>query len=149
MNQLPLDIRLADHALFSNFLSRGNDLVVHELKVAASQSHQPMLWLWGLEGSGRSHLLQACTGAAEATGRRSVFIPLHRSLAFPPKILDGLGDLDLVVLDDVDAIAGEGPFEQAVFSLYEELGQSGGAWWSRRPRHPAKSPSPCRIWPPE
>jgi DnaA family protein len=44
----------------------------------------------------------------------------------PAAALDGLGDLDLVALDDLDAIAGDPEFERAVFGLFEQLRQTGG-----------------------
>lgn len=126
MQQLPLEIRLADHAVFSNFLPAGNELVIHELKAAAVRAELPMLWVWGLPESGRSHLLQACIAMADELGRRAAYLPLDRALALPAAALEGLGDLDVVGLDDIDAIAGDAGFEQAVFGLYEQLRQSGG-----------------------
>ncbi len=126
MQQLPLEIQLADHAVFSNFLPAGNELVIHELKAAAARAAQPMLWVWGLPESGRSHLLQACIAAADELGRRAAYLPLDRTLALPAAALEGLGELDVVGLDDIDAIAGDAGLEQAVFALFEQLRQSGG-----------------------
>ena len=126
MQQLLLEIQLADHAVFSNFLPAGNELVIHELKAAAARAELPMLWVWGPPESGRSHLLQACIAAADERGRRSAYLPLDRTLALPAAALEGLGELDVVGLDDIDAIAGDAGFEQAVFGLFEQLRQSGG-----------------------
>ena len=126
MQQLPLDIRLADHAVFSNFLPAGNELIIHELKAAAERTERPMLWVWGGPESGRAHLLQACIAAADECGRRAAYVPLNRDLALPAAALEGLGELDVVGLDDIDAIAGNAGFEAAVFLLFEQLRQSGG-----------------------
>ena len=126
MQQLLLEIQLADHAVFSNFLPAGNELVIHELKAAAARAELPMLWVWGPPESGRSHLLQACIAAADERGRRAAYLPLDRTLALPAAALEGLGELDVVGLDDIDAIAGDAGFEQAVFGLFEQLRQSGG-----------------------
>jgi len=126
MQQLPLEIQLADHAVFSNFLPVGNELVIHELKAAALRAELSMLWVWGLPESGRSHLLQACIAAADERGRRAAYLPLDRALALPVAALEGLGELDVVGLDDIDAIAGDAGFEQGVFHLFEQLRQSGG-----------------------
>lgn len=126
MQQLPLDIRLDDHALFSNFLPTGNELVVHELQQAAGSAAQAMLWIWGPAEAGRTHLLQACIAAADDRGRRGAYVPLDRSLGLPPAALDGLGELGIVGLDDLDAVAGDAGFERAVFRLFEQLRQSGG-----------------------
>lgn len=126
MQQLPLEIRLADHAVFSNFLPAGNELVIHELRQAALRPEQPMLWLWGPAESGRTHLLQACIAEADEQGRRAAYVPLDRALALPAGALDGLGELAVIGLDDIDAIAGDTAFERAVFALFEQLRQSGG-----------------------
>lgn len=126
MQQLPLEIRLADHAVFRNFLPVGNELVIHELKAAAARDALPMLWVWGLPESGRSHLLQACVAEADELRQRAAYVPLDRTLALPPAALEGLGALDLVALDDIDAIAGDAAFEVAIFGLYEQLRQNGG-----------------------
>lgn len=126
MQQLPLEIRLADHAVFSTFLATGNELLVHELKSAAARTGAPVLWMWGPPESGRSHLLQACVAAADDAGGRAAYVPLDRALGLPPMALEGLGELDLVALDDIDAIAGDAGFERAVFAVFEHLRQTGG-----------------------
>ena len=126
MQQLPLEIRLADHAVFGNFLPAGNELVIHELKAAATQADLPMLWVFGAPESGRSHLLQACVAEADERGRRAAYVPLDRALALPEAALEGLGALDVVALDDIDAIAGNVGFEATIFGLFEQLRQTGG-----------------------
>ena len=124
MQQLPLEIRLADHAVFRNFLPAGNELVIHELRQTAAPAAAPILWMWGPAESGRTHLLQACIADADERGQRSSYVPLDRSLALPAAALDGLGELDVVGLDDIDAIAGDAGFEQ-VFGLFETLRHRG------------------------
>ncbi|MEZ5564566.1 MAG: DnaA regulatory inactivator Hda [Gammaproteobacteria bacterium] len=126
MQQLPLEIRLADHAVFENFVAVGNELLIHQLSSPASGPGTEMLWLWGSPGSGRTHLLQACITAATDRGQRAAYVPLHRSHGLPPGILDGLGVFDAVALDDIDGIAGDAAFEAAIFRLYEELRRTGG-----------------------
>lgn len=126
MQQLPLEIRLADHAVFTNFHATGNELVINELKAAAARAEQPMLWLWGPPESGRSHLLQACIAAADDLGRRAVYLPLDRTLGLPAVALEGLGELDVVGLDDIDAVAGDALMERTLFGLFEHLRRAGG-----------------------
>ena len=126
MQQLPLEIGLADHAVFRNFLPAGNELVIHQLRAVATQAELPMLWLFGPPESGRSHLLQACVAEADERGRRAAYLPLDRTLALPAAALDGLGALDVVALDDIDAIAGDAGFEAMIFTLFEQLRQTGG-----------------------
>ena len=46
--------------------------------------------------------------------------------ALPVGVLEGMGALDLVCLDDLQAVAGQPEWEIALFRLYEELRNSGG-----------------------
>lgn len=126
MEQLPLEVRLADHAVFGNFLPAGNELPVHELQDAAAGRGTAMLWLWGPPECGRSHLLQAAVAAADEAGRRAAYLPLGREQGLGPAVLEGLGDFGLVALDDIDAVAGDPAFEQGLFLLFEQLRGAGG-----------------------
>lgn len=129
MQQLLLPVRLADHAVFGNFLATGNELPVHQLQLAAAGGAGPLLWLWGPPECGRTHLLQAAVAAAGDQGRRAAYLPLRATddgAPLPAGALDGMGDFDLVALDDLDAVAGEAVFEQALFGLFEQLRAAGG-----------------------
>jgi DnaA family protein len=55
-----------------------------------------------------------------------VYLPFDRSLGLPADALEGLGELDVVAIDDVDAVAGDPAIERALFGLFEQLGQTGG-----------------------
>lgn len=126
MEQLPLEVRLHDHAVFGNFHPAGNEAVLHALEAAATGDGPHLVWLWGPPGSGRTHLLQATVVAADDRGRRSAHVPLDRSLGLPPAVLDGLGADGLVSLDDFGQVAGDPAWEGAVFRLYEQLHNGGG-----------------------
>lgn len=126
MEQLPLEIRLADHALLANFHPAGNELLVHELRQCISTPGHPMVWLWGAAQSGKSHLLQACAAEASERGLTVAYLPLARAGEFPVAALEGLGEVDLVCLDDVDGLAGDPDWEQGLFRIYEDLRRGGG-----------------------
>lgn len=83
MQQLPLDVRLADHAVFESFHATGNELLVHQLRTVATTPGQPPLWLWAPAGQGKTHLLQATVALADEQGGelamcRSIHRPLCR-----------------------------------------------------------------------
>ena len=126
MQQLPLEVRLADHAVFGSFHAAGNELLVHQLRTAASMPGQPPLWLWSPTGQGKTHLLQATVALADERGQRAGYVPLNTSPALPAGVLDGMGALDLVCLDDLHAVAGQPGWESALFRFYEELRGRGG-----------------------
>jgi len=119
MQQLPLVVRPADHAVFESFYAGDNAALLHALKEAALVDRRCVMWLWGPPGSGRSHLLQATVALAHQSGRRAACLPLAGEL--PVGMLEGLETLDLLCLDDMQAVAGQADWERGLFLLYEAL----------------------------
>lgn len=114
--QLPLAVNLRDGADFEGFQVQDNAAAV-----AAARALEPgVCYLWGERGSGRSHLLQAACGEAGRAGWRCAYLPLA-SEGLTPDHLRGLDTMDLVALDDIDAIAGRDDWEQGLFHLYNRL----------------------------
>ncbi|MDR2214266.1 MAG: DnaA regulatory inactivator Hda [Nevskiaceae bacterium] len=112
MQQLPLGVRLNDRATFASFLTGGNQRAVaalHELR-------EGMLYLYGPQGSGKSHLLQAwCASMAG-----SAYFELQSLRALGPSVLEGAERLAAVALDGLFAVAGDADWERALFRLYNE-----------------------------
>lgn len=121
MQQLPLEVRLADHAVFDSFHAAGNELLMYQLRAAATLAGHPPLWLWAPSGQGKSHLLQAAVARADEAGRQAAYVPLDVIPPLPVGLLEGMGTLDLVCLDNLQAVAGQPVWETALFRLYEEL----------------------------
>jgi DnaA family protein len=119
MRQLALDLKLADYARFDTFYAGPNSIALEALRTAASAVGPGVDWLWGMPGSGRSHLLQAAVAQAAAAGRAATWIPMDRHAEMHPDMLEGIGTLQLVCIDDVDAVAGRSDWEQALFNLCE------------------------------
>jgi DnaA family protein len=126
MRQLALDLQLADYARFDSYYPGPNDVVVRALREVAISPASQIIWLWGAQGSGRSHLLQAAVAAAADTDQSCAWLPLSDSVEITPAMLDGMGSLGLVCIDDVDAVAGNPAWEQALFRLYEDLREHKG-----------------------
>jgi DnaA family protein len=125
MQQLPLEVRLADHAVFDSFYAVGNELLLHQLRLGATTPGCPPLWLTAAPGHGKSHLLQAAVALAAGSGRRAGYVALGSSPDLPAGVLEGLGALDLVCLDDLQAVVARPEWEVALFRLYEELRGNG------------------------
>jgi DnaA family protein len=113
MKQLALGVRLRADAAFESFAPGGNSELVTALKSAATEP----LWIWGAHATGKTHLLQAvCAGA----GDTAAYFPLDRSLALPPDALAGFERTQVLCIDDVDAVAGDLAWEEALFRLFNE-----------------------------
>ena len=121
MAQLPLALALADHASFETFV--GNSTAALHVRNLA-HGGADTVWLWGAAGAGKSHLLQAACRAATAAGRRAMYVALP---AASPAILADLEHIDLLAIDDVEAIAGDLAWEGPLFVILNAFLSRSGA----------------------
>ena len=119
--QLPLGISLREEARFENFILGENGLLCQSLKASAQGDGDQVVYLWGSEGCGRSHLLQAMCHEADDAQRQTLYLPMAELIDFDPSIFDGLEQMDLVCIDDLSYIAGKRPWEEALFHLFNRL----------------------------
>lgn len=124
--QLPLGLRLADTARLDNFVPGANREAVAAVRQCVAAPGAVTLFLAGPAGSGKTHLLQAACRAAQAQGVQAAYVPLAERAALSPALLEGLEDYALVAVDDLDAVAGDGAWEEALFHLYNRLREAGG-----------------------
>lgn len=123
MSQLALPLRLADHAVFASFLDDGNETLVATLAGLAAGEVGAGCWLWGAVATGKTHLLQA---VCDRAGDRSVYLPLEMLAAAGADVLDGVASRELVCIDDVNAVAGNEAWELGLFTLFNDLQETGG-----------------------
>jgi len=101
MKQLLLDIQPAPMPTLDNFVAGRNAEALHSLQLAASGNTDAcFIYLWGASGSGKSHLLSACTALAKQFR------------------------LKLVCADDVHVLSNDAQIE--LFITYNQLKDSGG-----------------------
>jgi hypothetical protein len=82
----------------------------------------PAVYLYGGEGVGKSHLLQAACRACGRTGRPGFYLPLAPLEHWHPGMLEGLETMRLVALDDVHAIAGDDRCERVPDLMHDGHG---------------------------
>ena len=116
MKQLALGVRLRVDAVFDSYWSGPNAEIVAALQTPSAVP----IWLWGAHGSGKTHLLQAVCAAA---GEAAAYFPVSRSLALPLEALAGFERSRVLCVDDVDAVAGEGAWERALFRLFNDAAE--------------------------
>ncbi|MEM7083613.1 MAG: DnaA regulatory inactivator Hda [Pseudomonadota bacterium] len=117
--QLPLRVKLPDHAVFDNFYAGPNE----ELVAYLCDQPQAMTWVWGEPSTGKTHLLQA----SAARFSQSAYLPLADVQHYGPRILSGYGAFDQVCLDDLDQVVTDdaSSWEDALFELFQDLSERG------------------------
>lgn len=126
--QLPLDLRLRDHSRFETFHAGGNGLAAATVEaMTTGRSNERQIYLHGGAGSGKTHLLQAACHAAFAQGRACAYLPLADLKAEDSfAVLEGMERLELLVLDDLQAVAGQPGWERALFDLINRMRERKG-----------------------
>jgi DnaA family protein len=126
-SQLALSVQLPDDEVFGSYLSESNNSVVSQLtlfveNLTLSQSSQPnCFYLFGLTGVGKSHLLHASSAYVSQLGKTSVCLSCTELLQLSVEVLDGLEQIDFICLDDIQLLAGNLLWQQAVFDLYNRV----------------------------
>ncbi|MCE9681621.1 DnaA regulatory inactivator Hda [Halomonas alkalisoli] len=123
--QLPLGVSLRDDATFDSFLPGANATLLETLTHQLDESGEPFVYLWGATGTGRTHLLQAACHAASSRDLRALYLPLEELGHFPPLMLEEVERLDLIAIDDVDAVVGRKRWEEGLFHAFNRLRDAG------------------------
>lgn len=112
-------------ANFANFYPGGNAATVNFLQqLSVSSVSEAYVYLWGKSGSGRSHLLQALVHQAHVMHRHALYIPLQYHQQLRPEMLEEIESSDLVCIDDIDSIANQIVWEEALFDAYNRIHDS-------------------------
>lgn len=121
MRQLPLGVRLHDRALFESFVVGANASAVAAARSLAAAQPGALLYLHGIDGAGKSHLLQAICASVPG----SAYLPLRELRAVGAGALEGLSGLPLLAIDDPQAIAASAEWERALFGLFNDCMAAG------------------------
>lgn len=122
--QQSLGIKLSDKSDFSTFELGSNKHTVEILKEAVEKQNNEAYYLFGPTGCGKTHLLNALFLFSGAQASKCFYLDMKLAKEIGPMVLDA--DLpNLVLLDNVDAIAGDDSFELALFALFNR-------WYDKR-----------------
>lgn len=110
------DFNIKDVHRQEDFLTAGNQQLVELIFKEDFQQ----LYIWGKSGVGKSHLLMALATQYSEQNKPFCYLPLKQYQEFQPEILQGLNQLDLICLDDIDVIFGNEQWELAIFHLYNQ-----------------------------
>jgi DnaA family protein len=125
--QLPLGLELRDSARFDGFFAGPNREAVDSLRLVAAGQGESLVYLAGPAGMGKTHLLQAACHHAAGNRRASTYLPMQQLFELAPAVLEGMEQMDLVCLDDVQLMAGDEAWEHGLFNLFNRLREAGGS----------------------
>lgn len=122
MQQLLPGFSLSDDADFDSFFApQSLRLVKSTLQQFVRDGSEDFVYLSGVDGSGKSHLLQAMCKLASEQGKAAIYLPLQQLAGYAPQeVFQGIEAFDVICLDDLDAIAGHTAWEVAVFDLFNQ-----------------------------
>lgn len=123
--QLLLGMGLHIDSTFDEYYFGVNAQIHSALSLALAKKEHAFLYLWSAVGLGKSHLLQASCHLAGSLQRSSVYLPLHDLPSLSVDIFEGLEAIDVVCIDDLDALAGDKALEVALFDCYNRLRDAG------------------------
>ena len=125
--QLPLAIQLNENLSFENFFYPAEPLLTTSLEAMADGSGENVCFLWAAQGSGKSHLLQATCQRAANANRSVIYLPLTELQQYSPDVLTGMEAYQLLCVDDVQSIAGQAEWKQALFNLFNRVRELQGS----------------------
>jgi len=123
--QIPLPFTQFEPLDFDLYLTGENEEVQAVLQQTAAGVQRRSVVLWGDHGSGKSHLLQATCRRAAETGMTAAYVPLKLFASHPVSVLEGLDQMHLVCIDDLDEICGHRHWEEALFHLFNRMHDQG------------------------
>ena len=119
--QLALKIQINERASLSNFfVSKNNNKTIQILRnILLSPEKGDQIFIDDLGSNGKSYLLQAICNDFSNSNNSSIYIPMHEAINLEPSILEGVSQLNLICIDDVDLI-NKREWEIALFNLINE-----------------------------
>ncbi len=116
--QFPIQFDLKAEQSFTSFYTASHQEVIQHLKETVNGDGDQQIYLWGDEGLGKTHLLQACCQRAQQLQRIAFYLPLDKNQLPSAEILNGLDTFDLVCIDNIEFCAGNNAWELALFNFY-------------------------------
>jgi DnaA family protein len=100
--------------LWRNFIGDKNQQILEFLSGLFAQQSSSVVYVYGAQSSGKTHLLQGCAFKALEKSLKVAYIDFKQDM--PSRVLDNLEDNDWVCIDNVDSL--EEDQQQELFDLY-------------------------------
>lgn len=138
-DQLTLSVQLPDDETFTSFKSDSNQVVVNQLQLFVqqtlkqqqcdnSQQNEPAsFYLFGTSAVGKSHLLHAASSYATDLGLSTLCLSCYELVSLSVDVLEGLEQINIICIDDIQHIAGDVIWQQAIFDLFNRVLEQGNS----------------------
>lgn len=136
VQQYPLTLSRERRPTFTNFIAEGNEEPLASIHRLLAENKADCIYFSG-DGCGKTHLLLAASNAADEADKVAIYLPMRDLVDTDPRLLNDLPACDLVCIDDIDRIAGNKAWEEALFRLYNQVRDSGGCLLISGNRTPA------------
>jgi len=130
MRQMVLSLAPASSPTFENFVPGRNAELVSVLSaLSAGERRERFVYIWGVTGCGKTHLLRAVNSVLSHQGVTAVMLSAPGDV--PPE-----SQVDVVLADDVDQWNAQG--QQRLFNTYNAQRDEGGVLIAAGPVPPAR-----------
>ena len=125
--QLPLHFGVRDVFSFDTLVAGANEIAIGIVQQCALGEGEKQVYIWSQQSGGKSHLLQAACHQAAKQQCTVCYLPAEEIINQPVQMLEGLEQLNLVCLDNVDLMAQSAEWEEALFDLINRMRESGNS----------------------
>ena len=122
--QVPLKFEFQTNLAFASFFAGQNSHIVSLLHTLAHDGEEQQIFIWGEQGCGKTHLLQACCQEAKSQAKDPFYLRFTSGRLPSVELLAGLEDVELVCLDDIQQLCGHPEWERALFVFYNSHRQN-------------------------
>jgi len=140
VQQLGLAVQLPDDEVFATFIAGENGTAIASLRAfvdgALHLEQAPWCLLQGPAGVGKSHLLHSLCAAFPEQAMYLSLNELRQQAA--PQVLEGLAQVPLLCLDEIDAVVDDADWCYALFRLLNQLSDQNTARLVMTSRHAAQ-----------
>jgi DnaA family protein len=115
--QLPLGFEPGELFTFDSFVAGNNTVAAGLAQQLAVGEGEQQMYFWGDAGLGKSHLLQASCNLAAKNGQTVCYLTQAEIKNQSPEMFDGIEQVGLICLDDIDSWLSDAVWEVALFDM--------------------------------
>jgi DnaA family protein len=119
--QLPLGFEPGELFTFDSFVTGSNTVAVGLARQTALGEGEKQLYFWGESGLGKSHLLQASCNLAAKNQQTVCYLTQREIINQSADMFDGLEQLELICLDEIEKWLCTAAWENALFDLINRV----------------------------